>query len=83
MVSGVSNQLHIRQQGAFGDRKAGFVQLTFDNCLYTGIGCSLNPQEVGMAVQSIRTPVQERDVAGNHLFVPAGKIPLGKMDRVS
>jgi hypothetical protein len=36
-----------------------------------------------MAVQSIRAPVQIRDVAGDHLFVSAGKMPFGEMDGVS
>jgi len=36
-----------------------------------------------MAVQSIRTPVQIRDVAGDHLFVAARKMPGREMDRVS
>ena len=36
-----------------------------------------------MAVQSIRTTVQIRDVAGNHLFVSTGKMPLRKVNRVS
>jgi hypothetical protein len=64
-------------------RKARFVKLAFDDCFYTSIGCSLDPQEVGMAIQSIRTPVQIRDVAGNHLFMSTGKMPLRKVDRVS
>jgi len=36
-----------------------------------------------MAVQSIRTPVQIRDVAGDHLFVAARKMSFREMDRVS
>ena len=36
-----------------------------------------------MAVQSIRTPVQIRDVASDHLFVAARKMPFGEMDGVS
>jgi len=67
----VGYQFHIVQQGALRSRKARFVKLAFDDCFYTLIGCSLDPQEVGMAVQSIRTPVQIRDVAGNHFFMAA------------
>ena len=77
------NQFHIFQQDALGCRKARFVKLAFDDCFYRLIGCSLNPQEVGMAVQSIRTPVQIRDVASDHLFVAARKMPFGEMDGVS
>jgi hypothetical protein len=79
----VRNQFHIFQQGALGCRKARFVKLAFDDCFYRLIGCSLNPQEVGMAVQSTRTPVQIRDVASDHLFVAARKMPFGEMDGVS
>jgi hypothetical protein len=35
-----------------------------------------------MAIQSIRTPIEERDVAGNHLLVPARQVPFRKMDGV-
>jgi len=35
-----------------------------------------------MAVQSIRTPIEERDVAGNHLLVAARQVTFGKMDGV-
>jgi hypothetical protein len=77
-VSSLGDQFRIVQQGALGWRKAGFVKLAFDDCCYTLIGCSLDPQEVGMAVHSIRTPVQIRDVAGDHLFVAAQKIPCEK-----
>ncbi len=79
----MSNQFYIFQQSALRRRKARFVKLAFDDCFYTLIGCSLDPQEVGMAVQSIRTPVQIRDVTGDHLFVSTGKVPLRKVNRVS
>ena len=35
-----------------------------------------------MGVQSIRTAVQEGDVAGNHLLIPPGKMSVTKMDAV-
>jgi hypothetical protein len=35
-----------------------------------------------MAVQSIRAPIEERDVAGDHLLVSARQVPFGKMDGV-
>jgi hypothetical protein len=79
----VGYQLHIVQQGALRWRKARFVKLAFDDCSYTLIGCSLDPQEVSVAVQSIWTPVQIGDITGDHLFVAAGKISFGEMDRVS
>ena len=79
----MSNEFHIFQQSALRRRESRFVKLAFDDCFYTLIGCSLNPQEVGVAVQSIRAPVQIRNVAGNHLFMSTGKMPLRKVDRVS
>jgi hypothetical protein len=36
-----------------------------------------------MAVQSIRTAVQIRNVTGDHLFVAAGEMAFREMDRVS
>jgi hypothetical protein len=36
-----------------------------------------------MAVQSIRTPIQIRNVAGNHLLMAAGEMALREMDGVS
>ncbi len=36
-----------------------------------------------MAVQSIRAPVQERDIARNHFLVTAGKMTFGEMNGVS
>src|SRR5258708_4192638 len=35
-----------------------------------------------MAVESIRTPVQVRDMAGDQLLVPPRKVPFGEMDGV-
>ena len=35
-----------------------------------------------MAVQSIRAPIEKRDVAGDHLLMPARQVPFGKMDGV-
>jgi len=35
-----------------------------------------------VAVQSIRTPVQVGDVAGNHLLVAAGKVTLAEVNLV-
>ena len=35
-----------------------------------------------MAVQSIWTPVQVRNVAGDHLLVPARKMAFGEVDGI-
>ncbi len=48
------------------------LKVARDQCLDRFIIRSLNPQEVGMAIQSIGTAVQVRDIAGDHLFVAAG-----------
>ena len=69
-------------QGALRRGQARLVQLAFENRRYAFIGCSLNPQEVSMAVQSIRTPVQVGDIAGDHLFVAAREMSFGKVDCV-
>jgi hypothetical protein len=45
--------------------------------------CSLNPQEVSMRIQSIRTAIQPGDPAGNRFFCPAGEVPFRKMDRIA
>jgi hypothetical protein len=50
------------------------------NCLFL---CSLNPQEVRVRIQSIRTAIQKGDPAGNRLFRPARKMALGKVDRIA
>ena len=81
-ISSVRDELYIVHQGEFGPGQAGFVQLAFQDCGYAFIGCSLDTQEVGVAVQSIRAPVQEGDVTCDHLLVPAGKMSFGKMDCV-
>jgi hypothetical protein len=45
--------------------------------------CSLNPQEVSMRIQSIRTAIQPGDPAGNRFFCPAREVPFRKMDRIA
>src|SRR5271166_29674 len=81
-ISGVSNQFGIIQQGTFRGGEAGLVQLAFESRDYALIGGSLDTQEVSVAVQSIRAAIQVRDVAGDHLFVPASEMPFGEMNGV-
>ena len=81
-VSSFRNQLHVLQQGPLAGSETGFGKFAFDDCLYALIGGSLNTQEVSMAVESIRTTVQVRDVAGNHFLVTPREMPLRKMNRV-
>jgi hypothetical protein len=69
LVSGLRHQLCIFEQQTLGRCQPSFIELAFDDCLYALICGSLNPQEVSMAVQSIRAPVQIGDVTGDHLLV--------------
>jgi hypothetical protein len=50
------------------------------DCLFIG---PLNPQEVSMRIQSIRTAVEIRNPTGNRFFRPPGEMPLGKMNRIA
>jgi hypothetical protein len=63
--------LDVVEQHTLGRRKPGFVKLAFQNRRNALTGGSLNTQEVGMRVQSIRAAVQKRNVAGDHLLVAA------------
>ena len=81
-VSRFGNQFHVVHENALSFGQASLVELSFQDRSYTFIGGSLNPQEVSVAVQSIRTAVQVGDIAGNHLFVTAGEMAFGKMDGV-
>jgi len=81
-ISGLGNQPGIIQQQTLRHAEAGFIQFALENCGYALIGGSLNTQEVSVAVQSIRTSIEVRDVAGDHLFVPASEVPFGEMDGV-
>ena len=69
--SALRHFLDVVQQLALRRRKPGFVELAFQNRCNTLIGGSLNTQEVGMGIQSIRASIQERNVAGDHLLVAA------------
>ena len=81
-MSGFGNQPRIFQQGAFGWGKSGFVELAFQNPCNGLIAGSLGPQEVGVAVESIRAAVQVGNITSNHLLVAAGEMAFGKVNRV-
>src|SRR5438876_6688840 len=81
-IRGARDEFHIFEQGMLCGRKPRFVKPAFDNCLHTLIAGSLYTQEVSMAVRSIRTTVQERDITGDHFFVPAGEMSFRKMDGI-
>jgi hypothetical protein len=65
-----------------GQRQAGFIELAFEDCRNALIGGSLNTQEVGVAVQSIRALVQKGNVTGNHFLVAAGEVTFGEVEFV-
>ena len=70
------------QKDALAITEAGTLKLSLENCLYALICGSLNPQEVGMAVQSIWASIQVRDMTSNHLLVPAREVAFGKMQGI-
>ena len=75
----LGDELDVLEQGFFSVRQSGFVELALENRRNALISGSLNPQEVSVTVQSIRTPVEIGDVTGNHLLVSSGEIALGKV----
>jgi len=81
-VRGVCDERGVIEQGAFGRRQARFVKLTLQNRRNALIGGSLNTQEVGVAVESIRAPVEIGDVARDHLLVAAGEMALGEVNGI-
>jgi hypothetical protein len=76
------DQFNVVQQGTLGGTEACLLDFPLQDRGDALFGGSLNPQEVGVAVQSIRTAVEVGDVAGDHLLVPAGEVALGEMDSV-
>jgi len=81
-VGGFGNELGVIQQGALRLAEASFTKLAFENGCDSLIGGSLNTQEVGVAVQSIRAAIQERNMASDHLLGAPVEVAFGKMDRV-
>ena len=66
----------------FRRRQASLIELALQDRRNTVIRCSLNPQEEGVAVQSIRTAVQERNVTGDHFLVTPRQVTLREVDGV-
>jgi hypothetical protein len=77
-----SDDLDIVEERAFRQRQAGLIQLAFENRRYALIGSSLNTQEVSMAVESIRTTVQKRYMAGDRFFDSPCQMAFRKMNCV-
>jgi hypothetical protein len=58
-VGGFGNEPGVVQQSALRLGQASFIELAFENGCDSFIGGSLNPQEVSVAVQSIRAAIEE------------------------
>lgn len=73
---------HVLKQPSLGITQSGPVQIAMCDRLDCSLFGSLNTQEVGMRVQSIRTAVQVRNPACNRFFRPPRQVPLGEMHRI-
>jgi hypothetical protein len=58
-VGGFGDELGVVQQSALRLGQASFIELALENGCNSLIGGSLNPQEVSVAVQSIRAAIEE------------------------
>jgi hypothetical protein len=58
-VGGFGDELGVVQQSVLRLGQARFIELAFENGCDSLIGGSLNPQEVSVAVQSIRAAIEE------------------------
>jgi len=76
------DQFGIVEQSALGGGEIGFFEPSFGDGAGRLVGCSLNPQEVGVTVDSIGTTVERRNVGRQHLFVTPRQMSLGEVERV-
>jgi hypothetical protein len=81
-AGGLGDQSGVVEQSAFGCGELSLFEPSFSNSSDRIIGSSLNPQEVGVAVDSIRTTVKGRNIGSEHLFVTPGEVPFGEVNRV-
>jgi hypothetical protein len=81
-MGGVGDEFGVVEQGTFGRRESRLIEFAFENRRNALIGGSLNTQEVGVAVESIRAPVQKRDVARDHFLVAASEMAGGEVNCV-
>ena len=65
----LSNQFCIFEQRLLSNRKVCLIEFTLGNGFDRLIGCSLNPQEVGVTIDSIGTAVQRGNISSEHLLV--------------
>ena len=58
-ICGLGDFLNIGEQRSFGGSEPSLSQLAFENCFDALITGSLNTQEVGMTVESIRAAIEK------------------------
>ena len=78
----LSNQFCIFEQRLLSNRKVCLIELTLGDGFDRFIGCSLNPQEVGVTIDSIWTTVQRGNISGKHLLVTPREVALGEVDSI-
>ena len=74
---------HILEQGALRRRQICLIEIALSDSLDCCFFCSLNPQEVCMRIQSIRTAVQIRYPACDGLLGFPGQMTFREMNRVA
>jgi len=78
----MGNQLRVVEQHPFSGGQIGLIERTFHDGFDGFVRCSLNTQEVSVAVESIRTSIQIRDITCQHLLVAARQVSFRKMQRI-
>jgi hypothetical protein len=82
-VSCLGHLGYVVQKRAFCRAELRLIQLALDQRLYGLLFRSLNPQEVSVRVQSIRTTVQPGNPTGDRLFLAPVEVALGEVDGVA
>lgn len=81
-AGGLGDQFGIVEQGALGWGEICVFKLSVRNAVDCFIGCSLNPQEVSVTVDSIGATIEGGNVGSEHLLVTAGEMSLGEVNGV-
>lgn len=75
-------QFCILEQRMLSGREVCLIELSLGNGCDRLIGCSLNPQEVSVTVDSIRTAVQRGNISSKHLLMTPREMPLGEVNSI-
>jgi len=78
----LSNQFCIFEQRLLSNRKVCLIEFTLGNGFDRLIGCSLNPQEVGVTIDSIGTTVQRGNISSEHLLVTPREMALREVNSI-